>query len=105
MIRSPKSVRPWQHVLEPLLGYLSFAQHLAERPLALPRRDARVAAQGGAVTGAGRAARRRTAPPLQRLLRRGSQQGRGAKAPYHTPQQHQYYCSTATVTVDCGLYR
>lgn len=37
VIRSPKSVRPWQHVLEPLLGYLLFAQHLAERPLALPR--------------------------------------------------------------------
>jgi CDP-glucose 4,6-dehydratase len=27
-IRSPYSTRPWQHVLEPLSGYLSLAQHL-----------------------------------------------------------------------------
>ncbi|TGN08024.1 CDP-glucose 4,6-dehydratase [Leptospira ilyithenensis] len=27
-IRNPKSVRPWQHVLEPLSGYLSLAEHL-----------------------------------------------------------------------------
>jgi CDP-glucose 4,6-dehydratase len=30
-IRSPKATRPWQHVLEPLSGYLAFAQALAER--------------------------------------------------------------------------
>lgn len=29
-IRSPKATRPWQHVLEPLSGYLTLAQHLAE---------------------------------------------------------------------------
>lgn len=29
-IRSPKATRPWQHVLEPLSGYLAHAQHLAE---------------------------------------------------------------------------
>ena len=29
-IRSPKATRPWQHVLEPLSGYLALAQHLAE---------------------------------------------------------------------------
>lgn len=29
-IRSPKAVRPWQHVLEPLFGYLSLAQALYE---------------------------------------------------------------------------
>ncbi len=27
-IRNPKSMRPWQHVLEPLGGYLSLAEHL-----------------------------------------------------------------------------
>ncbi len=29
-IRNPNSIRPWQHVLEPLGGYLSLAQHLYE---------------------------------------------------------------------------
>jgi CDP-glucose 4,6-dehydratase len=29
-IRSPKATRPWQHVLEPLSGYLVLAQHLFE---------------------------------------------------------------------------
>ena len=29
-IRSPKATRPWQHVLEPLSGYLNIAQQLAE---------------------------------------------------------------------------
>lgn len=29
-IRSPKSVRPWQHVLEPLSGYLALGQKLIE---------------------------------------------------------------------------
>jgi CDP-glucose 4,6-dehydratase len=28
IIRNPKSTRPWQHVLEPLSGYLVLAQHL-----------------------------------------------------------------------------
>ena len=28
VIRSPKAVRPWQHVLEPLAGYLNLAQRL-----------------------------------------------------------------------------
>lgn len=28
VIRSPHAVRPWQHVLEPLSGYLTVAQHL-----------------------------------------------------------------------------
>jgi len=27
-IRSPNSIRPWQHVLEPLSGYLTLAEHL-----------------------------------------------------------------------------
>ena len=30
MIRNPASTRPWQHVLEPLSGYLSLAQSLAK---------------------------------------------------------------------------
>ncbi|MGI8735774.1 MAG: CDP-glucose 4,6-dehydratase [Candidatus Eremiobacter antarcticus] len=29
-VRSPKSIRPWQYVLDPLRGYLLLAQHLAE---------------------------------------------------------------------------
>jgi CDP-glucose 4,6-dehydratase len=28
-LRNPKSTRPWQHVLEPLSGYLQFAERLA----------------------------------------------------------------------------
>lgn len=31
-VRRPQSVRPWQHVLESLAGYLTLAQHLWERP-------------------------------------------------------------------------
>lgn len=30
-LRQPGSVRPWQHVLEPLSGYLMLAQHLMEK--------------------------------------------------------------------------
>lgn len=33
-IRSPKATRPWQHVLEPLSGYLRLAQMLAEGKIA-----------------------------------------------------------------------
>jgi len=28
VIRNPKATRPWQHVLEPLSGYLTLAEHL-----------------------------------------------------------------------------
>lgn len=31
-IRSPKSIRPWEHVLEPLSGYLLLGQKLTENP-------------------------------------------------------------------------
>jgi CDP-glucose 4,6-dehydratase len=31
LIRNPSATRPWQHVLEPLAGYLSLAQALIER--------------------------------------------------------------------------
>jgi CDP-glucose 4,6-dehydratase len=31
-IRSPHATRPWQHVLEPVSGYLALGQALAERP-------------------------------------------------------------------------
>ena len=31
-IRSPKAVRPWEHVLEPLSGYMSLAQKMWEHP-------------------------------------------------------------------------
>jgi CDP-glucose 4,6-dehydratase len=31
-IRHPTSIRPWQHVLEPLRGYLLLAERLTERP-------------------------------------------------------------------------
>ena len=29
VIRRPEAIRPWQHVLEPLAGYLLLAQHMA----------------------------------------------------------------------------
>ena len=32
IIRNPQAIRPWQHVLEPLLGYLTLAQKLWEQP-------------------------------------------------------------------------
>jgi CDP-glucose 4,6-dehydratase len=32
VIRNPKAIRPWQHVLEPLCGYLTLAQKLWEQP-------------------------------------------------------------------------
>jgi CDP-glucose 4,6-dehydratase len=31
VIRNPQAIRPWQHVLEPLSGYLSLAEHLYTR--------------------------------------------------------------------------
>lgn len=34
LIRNPEAVRPWQHVLEPLSGYLLLAEHLWEDPAA-----------------------------------------------------------------------
>ena len=36
-LRYPDAVRPWQHVLEPLRGYLTFAEQLVRDPAALPR--------------------------------------------------------------------
>ncbi len=32
VIRNPRAVRPWQHVLEPLAGYISLAEHLLTDP-------------------------------------------------------------------------
>jgi CDP-glucose 4,6-dehydratase len=32
VVRRPDAVRPWQHVLEPLFGYLILARHLWHRP-------------------------------------------------------------------------
>ena len=32
-IRNPNAIRPWQHVLEPLSGYLSLCEHLYRKPL------------------------------------------------------------------------
>jgi CDP-glucose 4,6-dehydratase len=36
-LRYPEAVRPWQHVLEPLSGYLALAQALAHAPDLAPR--------------------------------------------------------------------
>ena len=36
-VRDPMSVRPWQHVLEPLAGYLLYAQRLWERSDGVPQ--------------------------------------------------------------------
>ena len=38
-VRNPKATRPWQHVLEPLSGYLWLAARLSQ-PLAAPKRSA-----------------------------------------------------------------
>jgi len=32
IIRNPKATRPWQHVLDPLCGYLTLAEHLWNKP-------------------------------------------------------------------------
>jgi CDP-glucose 4,6-dehydratase len=37
LLRYPDAVRPWQHVLEPLGGYLALAQSLVEAPGSAPR--------------------------------------------------------------------
>ncbi len=36
LLRRPHSVRPWQHVLEPLAGYLMLAQHIHRDPTHAP---------------------------------------------------------------------
>lgn len=36
-LRNPHAIRPWQHVLEPLSGYLAAAEHLASGTPALPQ--------------------------------------------------------------------
>jgi CDP-glucose 4,6-dehydratase len=36
-LRFPDAVRPWQHVLEPLSGYLNLAQALVQSPAGVPR--------------------------------------------------------------------
>ena len=36
VLRHPESVRPWQHVLDPLAGYLLYAERLAESPDSAP---------------------------------------------------------------------
>ena len=36
-LRYPQAVRPWQHVLEPLGGYLVLAQALVQAPAGTPR--------------------------------------------------------------------
>ena len=33
IIRNPNAVRPWQHVLEPVVGYLSLGMHLEIKPI------------------------------------------------------------------------
>lgn len=37
VVRNPSAVRPWQHVLEPLSGYLTLAEALCLRPDAVPQ--------------------------------------------------------------------
>jgi CDP-glucose 4,6-dehydratase len=36
-LRYPDAIRPWQHVLEPLSGYLALAEGLVKAPVATPR--------------------------------------------------------------------
>ena len=33
MLRNPKAIRPWQHVLDPLCGYLNLAEKLSKKTL------------------------------------------------------------------------
>ena len=33
IVRNPQSIRPWQHVLEPILGYLQLGARLSQNPL------------------------------------------------------------------------
>jgi len=33
ILRNPNAVRPWQHVLEPVVGYIELAYHLTQEPL------------------------------------------------------------------------
>jgi CDP-glucose 4,6-dehydratase len=40
-VRNPQAIRPWQHVLEPLAGYLELGRALGD-----PTRAARIAGQG-----------------------------------------------------------
>jgi CDP-glucose 4,6-dehydratase len=35
-LRNPAAIRPWQHVLDPLAGYLRYAERLAEAPATAP---------------------------------------------------------------------
>lgn len=37
VVRNPSAIRPWQHVLEPLAGYLTYVEHLSERPPTIER--------------------------------------------------------------------
>jgi CDP-glucose 4,6-dehydratase len=37
VLRYPQSTRPWQHVLDPLAGYLIFLEHLVSDPAGTPR--------------------------------------------------------------------
>ncbi|MBX9767705.1 MAG: CDP-glucose 4,6-dehydratase, partial [Bdellovibrionales bacterium] len=36
-IRNPRSIRPWQHVLDPLMGYLILAENLCQDPVKFSR--------------------------------------------------------------------
>jgi CDP-glucose 4,6-dehydratase len=36
LLRNPAAIRPWQHVLDPLAGYLRYAERLAEDPAHAP---------------------------------------------------------------------
>ncbi len=36
VLRNPAAIRPWQHVLDPLAGYLRYAERLAEAPAHAP---------------------------------------------------------------------
>lgn len=36
-VRNPHAVRPWQHVLEPIYGYLLLGRHLSEKPAEFAR--------------------------------------------------------------------
>ena len=66
VLRYPAAVRPWQHVLEPLRGYLELAQALMRAPAGVPR-----AVNFGPDAASFRAVRE-VARRVQRALRRKS---------------------------------
>ena len=78
-VRNPNSIRPWQHVLNPLSGYLLLAQSLFDSPALRHRLELRPARAGRAAGRLDRrAARRAVAVGASLDARRRTASARGA---------------------------